>query len=260
MDLGLAGRVALITGGSEGIGRATAMVLAREGARVAIAARRHEVLAEAAAELHAATGASVLTIAADVTAPEDLAGAVQRVVRELGAPTILVNNAGTSAARPFELVDDEAWEYDLDLKFKAAVRLSRLVVPYMREAGGGSIVNVTAVAGKHPGAGSMPTSVSRAAGLALTKAMSKDLGKDNIRVNSVCIGLIKSAQIERAARARFPGSSLDEAYAQMGSGAPLGRVGESVEAANVIAFLASDAAAFVSGVAVNIDGGMSSSL
>jgi len=130
----------------------------------------------------------------------------------------------------------------------------------MRAAGGGSSVNVTAIGGKHPGAGSMPTSVSRAAGLALTKAMSKDLGKDRIRVNAVCIGLVKSAQIERAARNRFPGASVDEAYAQMGAGAPLARVGESVEAANVIAFLASDAAGYVTGVAVNIDGGMSSSL
>lgn len=260
MDLGLQGRVALITGGSEGIGRATALVMAREGARVAICSRRPEVLAQAADEIRAATGAPVLTIPADVTSPEDLGGVVQRVLQELGQPSILVNNAGTSAARPFDAVDDDAWDYDIDLKFKAAVRLSRLVVPHMRASGGGSIVNVTAIAGKHPAANSMPTSVSRAAGLALTKAMSKDLGKDNIRVNAVCIGLVKSAQIERAAKTRFPGSSLDDAYAQMGAGSPLARVGESEEAANVIAFLASEAAAYVTGVAVNIDGGMSSSL
>lgn len=260
MDLGLQGRVALITGGSEGIGRATALVMAREGARVAICSRRPEVLGEAADEIRAATGVSVLTIPADVTVAEDLGGVVQRVAQELGAPSILVNNAGTSAARAFEAVDDDAWDYDMDLKFKAAVRLSRLVVPHMRAGGGGSIVNVTAIGGKHPGAGSMPTSVSRAAGLALTKAMSKDLGKDGIRVNAVCIGLVKSAQIERAARNRFPGASIDEAFAQMGAGAPLARVGESVEAANVIAFLASDAAGYVTGVAVNIDGGLSSSL
>jgi NAD(P)-dependent dehydrogenase (short-subunit alcohol dehydrogenase family) len=102
--------------------------------------------------------------------------------------------------------------------------------------------------------------VSRAAGIALTKAMSKDLARDNIRVNAVCIGLIKSGQISRAAQARFPGAGLDDAYRQMGGGVPLGRIGEAAEAANVIAFLLSEAASFVTGVAVNIDGGASSAV
>ena len=114
---------------------------------------------------------------------------------------------------------EERWESDLDLKLMAAIRLSRMVVPLMQEAGGGSIVNVTAIAGKHPGAGSMPTSVSRAAGIALSKGMSKDLAASNIRVNAVCIGLVKSGQISRAANARGAG---DEAagYAAMGAKRP----------------------------------------
>jgi NAD(P)-dependent dehydrogenase (short-subunit alcohol dehydrogenase family) len=260
MDLGLTGNVAIVTGCSEGIGRATAKLLAREGARVAICARRQEVLDEAAAEILQETGTSVLCLPTDVTVAEEIERAVATAARELGPPTVLVNNAGTSAAAPFERVGDDLWARDLDLKLMAAVRASRLVVPHMRAAGGGAIVNVTAIAGKHPAAGSMPTSVSRAAGIALTKAMSKDLGKDNIRVNTVCIGLIKSAQIERAARARFPGIPLEDAYAQMGGGAALGRVGESDEAANVIAFLVSRAASYITGVAVNIDGGASANV
>jgi NAD(P)-dependent dehydrogenase (short-subunit alcohol dehydrogenase family) len=255
VDLGLKDKVAIVTGGSEGIGRATAKLLAAEGAKVAICARRQEVLDEAAAEIVAATGIGVATVAADVTVPADLERVLSRVLSDFGTPTILVNNAGTSAAGQFERVDDEAWAADIDLKVMGAIRMSRLVVPHMRDAGGGSIVNVTAIAGKQPAAGSLPTSVSRAAGIALTKAMSKELGRDNIRVNTVCIGLVKSAQIERAATARFPDIPLDQAYARMGEGAPLGRVGEGDEAANVIAFLASDAASYITGVAVNIDGG-----
>jgi NAD(P)-dependent dehydrogenase (short-subunit alcohol dehydrogenase family) len=260
LDLGLARKVAVVTGGSEGIGRATAALLAAEGAKVAICARRADVLADAAAAILATTGADVLPIAADVTRPDDIARVVEAVTERLGPPVILVNNAGTSAAGTFERVPDDAWAADLDLKLMAAVRMSRFVVPHMRAAGGGAIVNVTAIAGKHPAAGSMPTSVSRAAGIALTKAMSKDLGPDHIRVNTVCIGLVKSAQIERAAAARFPDLSLDQAFARMAGGSALGRIGESEEAARVIAFLVSDAASYVTGVAVNVDGGASAAV
>src|SRR6185436_15074102 len=133
----------------------------------------------------------------DVTSQADIERLVATTIEKLGAPTSLANNAGTSAAGNFMSVTDERWAADLDLKVHAAIRLARLVVPHMKAAGGGSIVNVTAVQGKHPGANSMPTSVSRAAGIALTKAMSKDLAADNIRVNTVCIGLIKSGQHER---------------------------------------------------------------
>jgi NAD(P)-dependent dehydrogenase (short-subunit alcohol dehydrogenase family) len=259
MDLGVAGKVAIITGGSDGIGKATAHILANEGASVAICARTVDKLEAAAAEIRSATGGNVLAVPADVTKPEDLDHLLAAVREKLGAPTLLANNAGTSAAGAFPTVTDDRWETDLDLKLMAAIRLSRLVVPLMKEAGGGSIVNVTAVAGKHPGAGSMPTSVSRAAGIALTKGMSKDLAADNIRVNAVCIGLIKSGQISRFANARGNG---DEAagYAAMGANVPLGRVGEAEEAGRVVAFLLSEAASYITGVAVNIDGGMSSAV
>jgi NAD(P)-dependent dehydrogenase (short-subunit alcohol dehydrogenase family) len=258
MELGLKGKVALITGGSEGIGRATAQELAAEGVRVAIYARRPEVLEEAAAGIRSATGGEVVAIAADVREPEE----VQRIINEtrakLGPVTLLVNNAGTSAAGSIERVTDEEWQNDLDLKLMAAIRTSRLVVPMMREAGGGRIVNVTAIQGKQPGASSLPTSVSRAAGIALTKALSKELAKDNILVNTVCIGLIKSGQISRAARARFGAAGdLEEAYRQMGANVPLGRVGEAEEAAAVITFLLSERASYITGVSINIDGGTS---
>jgi NAD(P)-dependent dehydrogenase (short-subunit alcohol dehydrogenase family) len=259
LELGVAGKVAIITGGSDGIGKATAQILAAEGAAVAICARTADKLEHAAADIRAATGGNVLAIPCDVTNAEDVERLISATLDRLGPPTLLANNAGTSAAGSFMSVTDERWAGDLDLKLHAAIRLSRLVVPHMKTAGGGSIVNVTAVQGKHPGANSMPTSVSRAAGIALTKAMSKDLAPDNIRVNTVCIGLIKSGQINRFASARGDGN-LDAGYAAMASNVPLGRVGEAEEAGRVVAFLLSEAASYVTGVAVNIDGGTSSAV
>lgn len=259
MELGVAGKVAIVTGGSDGIGKATAQILASEGAAVAICARSGDRLLTAAEEIRSATGGTVLAIPTDVTKPDELERLLQRVLAELGMPTLLANNAGTSAAGGFAAITDERWESDLDLKLMAAVRLSRLVVPLMKGSGGGSIVNVTAIAGKHPGAGSMPTSVSRAAGIALSKGMSKDLAGDNIRVNAVCIGLVKSGQISRAATARGNGS-VEDGYAAMAANVPLGRVGEAEEAGRVIAFLLSEAASYITGVAINIDGGMSSAV
>lgn len=257
MDLELAGKVALITGGSEGIGRATARALAREGTRVAISARRADLLEEAARQLREETGGEVLAVPGDVSRAEDVERIVATAQAKLGPVTILVNGAGTSAAGPFESVSDDAWQIDLDLKLMAAVRLSRLVVPGMRAAGGGRIVNITNIGAKQPGASSLPTSVSRAAGIALTKAMSKDLARDNILVNTVCIGLIKSVQIERAALRRFPDLPLDDAWLRMGESIPLGRIGETEEAADLITYLVSARASYITGVAINLDGGTS---
>jgi NAD(P)-dependent dehydrogenase (short-subunit alcohol dehydrogenase family) len=260
LDLQLEGKVALITGGSEGIGKAAAIELAREGANVAICARREDILLAAADEARKEARGTVIHVVADVTSDEDVQGFVSRAVAEFGGVDILVNNAGSSAARPFEQVDDEAWGYDLDLKLYGAIRASRAAIPHMRERGGGRIINITAVGGKTPGASSLPTTVSRAAGMALTKAMSKDLAKDRICVNAICIGLVKSGQISRAAGARFPGVPLDEAYAKMGANVPIGRIGEAREVAVLIALLASPLGGFISGTAINVDGAMGNAL
>jgi len=260
MDLELTGKVAVITGGSEGIGKATAVELAREGANVAICARREDVLAAAAQEALQEARGKVMYRVADVTNSEDIQGFVKATHDAFGRIDILVNNAGTSAAAPFEAVTDESWDYDLDLKLMGAIRMSRACVPHMRAAGGGRIINITAVGGKAPGPSSLPTTVSRAAGIALTKAMSKDLAKDRILVNAICIGLVKSGQISRAAAARFPGGSLDEAFAQMGQNVPIGRIGEAREVAALIALLASPLGGFISGTAINVDGGMAATV
>ena len=260
MDLGLEGKVAIVTGGSEGIGKATAQAMAAEGAKVVICARRPDVLDASAGDIRKATGGEVLAVPADVTRPDQLQALFDRTISAYERIDILVNNAGTAATGYFEDIDDEAWQTDLDLKLFAAVRCSRLALPHMKAQGGGRIINVTNLHGKAPGAGSMPTSVSRAAGIALTKAMSKDYAADNILVNTVCIETIKSGQRERGwqrARESDPELTLDRYYAEMGKGIPLGRVGESEEAGDIIAFLASERASYITGVAINIDGGSS---
>jgi 3-oxoacyl-[acyl-carrier protein] reductase len=264
MDLGLKGKVAIITGGSEGIGKAAAARLAQEGASVVICARRKDILEQAAQELtKSADGGKVLPIPGDVSKAADVQRIVDETVKAFGRLDIVVNNAGQSAAGPFESIDDQAWSDDLDLKLMAAVRFARAALPHMRKSGGGRIINVTNIGGKAPTAASVPTSVSRAAGIALTKALSKDLAKDNILVNTVCIGVIKSGQQERRFREmqkKEPGLTLDEFYNRQAKqrGVPLGRVGETAEAGDIIAFLASDRASYLTGTSINIDGGSSS--
>lgn len=257
MDLGLKEKVAIVTGGTQGIGRATALTLAREGAAVAIAARGQERLDRTAAEIRAA-GGRVAAIKADVSQAADCERVVAEAVKAFGRLDILINNAGTSATGEFAAASDAVWQADFDLKLFAAIRLARLAIPHMKRQGGGRIVNLTNIGAKQPRAKSMPTTVTRAAGLAFTKALSKELAPDNILVNTVCIGLVRAGQHE--ARAARQGVDLEQLYAAMGKDIPLGRVGRAEEVANVIAFLASEAASFVSGTSVNLDGGASAVL
>ena len=255
LELGLEGKVAIITGGSEGLGRAAAERFAREGAHVAICARRKEVLERAAATIKSATGRDVLAMPTDVTRADDIKAFVDAVVARFGGVDILINNAGTSAANPFLDVDDKAWQFDIDLKLMAAVRFCRLVVPLMKQRGGGRIINITNLGGKAASAKGLPTSVTRAAGLNLTKSLSKEYAADRILVNSICIGLVKSAQWERRAK-----GDVEAYYREVATRVPVGRVGEASEFADLAAFLASERAAFITGVAINFDGGASAVL
>jgi 3-oxoacyl-[acyl-carrier protein] reductase len=254
MDLALKDKVALITGGTQGIGRATALRLAAEGCRVVIAARGKERLDAVAAEVRAA-GGQIAAVQADVSKPADCERLVAEALAAFGRIDILVNNAGTSATGEFESVTDALWQQDLDLKLFAAIRLCRLVLPHMKKQGGGRIVNITTIGAKQPRARSMPTTVSRAAGLAFTKALSKEYAKDNILVNTVSLGLVQAGQHER--KAEKAGKPVEALYTEMAKDIPLGRVGRAEEAANVIAFLASGAASYVTGASINLDGGAS---
>lgn len=255
MELGLAGKVIAITGGSEGIGRTTAMRFGYEGARVAICARRADVLEGAAEAIRQATGAEVMTLVADAAKPDDMPRFVEETVRRYGRIHAVVNNAGGTGQSPFDAVDDKAWQQDLDIKLFAQIRSSRAAIPHMKKEGGGRIINLNMVGAKQPFAGGFPTTISRAAGLAFTKALSKELAPFNILVNAVAVGKIKSKQQERSAARQ--GLSVAEHYEKTGKTVPLGRMGEAEEVANVIAFLASDAASYVTGCCINVDGGLS---
>ncbi len=255
MELGLKGKVAVITGSSKGIGYYTAVQLVKEGAKVVLCARGEKQLQVAASCIKNETGEDVLIVPTDITKEKDCKYLIERAVEHFGRLDILINNAGTASANPFESVSSELWQADLDLKVFGAVNCSKYAAPHLRKVGGGAIVNVTAVMAKTPPANSLPTTVSRAAGLALTKAMSKDLGKDNIRVNSVCIGLIRSDQIEKKWKEEEPELSWENYSRKVGQAIPLGRIGDTQEAANVITFLVSGAASYVTGTSVNIDGG-----
>jgi len=256
MDLNLTGKVAIVTGGSEGVGRAIAFELAKEGASVAICARRKVVLEHTAESVRAETGAELLAVRADVTKPADVERLIDATVKQFGRLDILINNAGGAAAKPISEVTDEEWQADLDLKLLAAIRCSRAAIPHMRRVGGGRIINITHPGGKQPGAASLPSSVSRAAGIALTKAMSKDLVKDRILVNTVCLNAIKTAQVRRAWQRNAPKLSFEAYCAEIGRGLPLGRLAEPEEVAGLVAFLASERGSYITGAAINVDGGL----
>lgn len=254
MELGLKGKVAVVTGGTEGIGRATALSLAREGAHVAICARRKEPLDKTLAEIEAC-GAQGLAVPADMGKSADIERFMKAVVDRFGRIDILVNNAGTSKRGAFLELTDAEWASDIELKVFGAIRCTRLVVPHMKKNGGGRIVNITISSAKQPGSQSYPTSVSRAAGLAITKALSKEFAADNILVNTVCIGKIKSGQHER--RYTKDGESAESYYGRAAQDIPMKRVGEAEEVATAITFLVSDAASYVTGSSLNLDGGIS---
>jgi 3-oxoacyl-[acyl-carrier protein] reductase len=256
MDLGLKDKVALITGGSHGIGLSTARLLYFEGAHVAVCGRDAERLTTVAAEFGTDRFAAM---PCDVTNPASLQQLHDEVTARFGGLDILVNNVGGSSRGSAVEISDEAWETDLSLKLMAHVRMARIAVPGMRSRGGGAIVSVLGIVGRHPSAQSVPTSVSRAAGLAFAKALSRDVALDNIRVNCVCVGVIKSEQHDRRWRGQQGQLSRDSFYDQLATSrdVPMGRTGEATEAAAAIAFLVSGPASYITGAALNVDGGSS---
>lgn len=256
MKISMKDRVAVVTGGSKGIGIAVARRFAESGAKVAILARGAQDL-KAAREQLASDGLEVRDYVCDVARAADIASTYEKLIADFGRIDVLVNNAGTSRAMPFETVTDEIWQQDLDLKLFAAIRFSRLAWPGMKERKWGRIINVLNVGAKAPPAASTPTSVSRAAGMALTKVMASEGGPHNILVNALLVGLIVSDQWVKRHAAKAPEMEFDAFTHDLAKGVPLGRMGTAEEFANLACFLASEQGSYITGTAINVDGGRS---
>jgi 3-oxoacyl-[acyl-carrier protein] reductase len=256
MHVTMKDRVAVITGGSKGIGLACARRFAESGARVTIVARGAEALTAARALL-AKDGLEVRDYVCDVSQAADIAKAHEKIIGDFGSIDILVNNAGTSRTMAFETIADEVWQEDLDLKLFAAIRFSRLVWAGMKQRKWGRIINVLNTFAKAPGAGSAPTSVSRAAGMALTKVMAGEGAEHNILVNAMLVGLIVSDQWVKKHAATAADTDFDAFTKTLAKGVPLGRMGTAEEFANLACFLASEQGSYITGTAINVDGGRS---
>jgi len=257
MLISLEKRVALITGGSQGLGLAMAWRFAKSGADVVLLARRQNLLDEVAGKISIETGRKVKGYACDVSQIDQLESVWGKVEQDFGKVDILVNNAGSSARRPIESITMDYLQADIDLKIKPALRLVQLATPAMKQQKWGRIINVVNIGGKAPPAGTAPTTMSRASGLAMTKVMSKELAPFNVLVNALCVGQIVSQQWVGYHQRDNPEMSFEEFLKMRGKPIPLGRLGEAEEFANVACFLASDQASYVTGVAINVDGGLS---
>ncbi|MFL6831125.1 MAG: SDR family oxidoreductase [Xanthobacteraceae bacterium] len=255
MDVNLAGRTAIITGASKGIGLAVATRFAASGAEVAIIARGREALDNAVKIIAESGRARVAAIQADVAVAADLRRAYDEAMTQFGKIDIVVNNAGTSRTGAFEEITDEVWREDFDQKLFAAIRLTRLVWPQLKERRWGRVINTLNIGAKAPRPRSAPTSVTRAAGLALTKVLAGEGAPYNILVNALLVGFIEADQHVRAAEKA--GIALEDYVNARTKDIPLGRIGRAEEFANIACFLASDAASYITGTAINVDGGRS---
>ena len=262
MDLGLKGRVALVTGASSGLGLAIARELAQEGAAVALVARRKEELHRQAADIGATTSGRAVAIVADLRerdAPVRVAAAAERA---FGPVDILVANAGGPPSTVFATTREEQYAAALELNLMASIRLARACVPGMRERRWGRVIFLTSMAAKQPMAGLLLSNTARSGLLGFAKTLATEVAGDNVLVNTVLPGHFDTARATELAqvRAEREGRDLEQVLRERAAGVPLGRAGEPRELAAVVAFLASDRATFLTGTTIQVDGGQIGSL
>ena len=257
MEVRLDGRSAIITGASKGLGLAMATEFAASGADVAILARDPAGLAEAKTRASVGAKGRIATFVCDVSKADAISKTFAAVIAAFGKVDIMINNAGISRAMPSGTITDEIWQEDLELKLFAAIRFARLVWPGMQQRKWGRIINVLNLGAKAPSAGGAPTAVSRAAGMAFTKVLSKEGAPHGILVNGLLVGLIDSDQHVRRHKTSGTNDPYEAFTAKMGAGVPIGRIGKAEEFAAMACFLCSDLAGFTTGTAINMDGGAS---
>lgn len=257
MNLGLDGKCAIVCAASRGLGRATALSLAREGARVAICARSAGALEQAAAAIRESTGALVVPIVADVSKAADVDRLVDEAARHFGAVDILITNTGGPKSAPFTALSDDDWREAIDSLLMSVVRLSRAVIPHMRARGGGRIINVTSISAKQPVEGLVLSNALRAGITGLARTIANELAAENILVNCVAPGYTATDRVIElaAAAAAREGISAEAVQQRTLARIPMQRLATTEEFADVVTFLASGRASYVTGTTLQVDGG-----
>jgi len=258
MDLGLHGKVALVAAASQGMGRATALTLAKEGCKLAMCARNQGPLDAAADAIRKETGAEILAFRADVSRAADVAALVNAATVSFGGVDLLVTNAGGPPTGRLESLTEEQWSQAYELTFQSAARLIRACVPSMRARGAGAIVAITSISVKQPIENLLLSNTMRAAVVGLVKTLARELAADRIRVNAVAPGWIATDRLMEIMRVRAEREkrTFEDVIAEEIAEVPLGRFGETHEVAESIAFLLSDRASYLTGNVVQIDGGL----
>lgn len=257
MDLGLKGKVAFIAGGSQGLGKAVALEMSREGAKIAIGALDDAELPKAVEEIRLATGGEVIGIPTDVSIADQARNFIRQALEHYGTVDILVNNAGGPPDRTFLEIDDDLWDLGIRLNLKSTIIMTREVVPILKEKRWGRIINMTSISVKQPIDGLILSNTVRAGVIGLAKTLSNELAPYNVTVNNVCPGYTMTERVRKLSIdvAQKRGTTPEEVIKGWESQVPMGRLGTPEEFAALVAFLASERSGYITGASIQIDGG-----